>query len=64
MKELINEYKDQVKSLTEKVKDLTKELEDKDTKIKRQLILIEQKDSDLRQLQEKISTTKDTVNKL
>lgn len=64
MKELINEYKDQVKSLTEKVKELTKELEDKDTKIKRQLILIEQKDSDLRQLQEKISTTKDTVNKL
>tara|TARA_Y100000296_G_scaffold28286_1_gene32971 strand:- start:311 stop:508 length:198 start_codon:yes stop_codon:yes gene_type:complete len=63
-KEIINEYKDQVKSLTERIKELTKELDDKDAKIKRQLILLEQKDSDLRQLQEKISETKETVNKL
>ena len=63
-KEIINEYKDQVKSLTERIKELTKELDDKDAKIKRQLILLEQKDSDLRELKEKISETKETVNKL
>ena len=45
--ELINEYKDQVKTLTDKVKELTKELDDKDSKIKRQLILLEQKDKDI-----------------
>lgn len=63
-KEIINEYKDQVKSLTERIKELTKELDDKDAKIKRQLILLEQKDSDLKKLEEKISETKETVNKL
>ncbi len=63
-KEIINEYKDQVKSLSERIKELTKELDDKDAKIKRQLILLEQKDSDLRELKEKISETKETVNKL
>ncbi len=62
--ELINEYKDQVKSLGDKVKELSKELEDKDAKIKRQLILIEQKDSDILKLEEKIEKTKETVSKL
>ena len=50
--ELINEYKDQVKSLGDKEKELSKELEDKDAKIKRQLIVIEQKDSDILKLEE------------
>ena len=45
--DIINEYKDQVKTLTDKVKELTKELDDKDSKIKRQLILLEQKDKSL-----------------
>ena len=63
-KEIINEYKDQVKSLSERIKELTKELDDKDAKIKRQLILLEQKDSDLKVLEEKILETKETVNKL
>ena len=51
--ELINEYKDQVKTLTDKVKELTKELEDKDAKIKRQLILLEQKDQDIEKTRKK-----------
>ncbi len=63
-KEIINEYKDQVKSLTERIKELTKEVDDRDAKIKRQLILLEQKDSDLKVLEEKILETKETVNKL
>ena len=63
-KEIINEYKDQVKSLTERIKELTKEVDDRDAKIKRQLILLEQKDSDLKVLEEKIFETKETVNKL
>ena len=63
-KEIINEYKDQVKSLTERIKELTKEVDDRDAKIKRQLIILEQKDSDLKVLEEKILETKETVNKL
>jgi len=62
--DLINEYKDQVKSLTDKVKELTKQLEDKDAKIKRQLILIEQKDRDVENIKEKITETKEALNKL
>ena len=58
--ELINEYKDQVKSLTDKVKELTKELEDKDAKIKRQLILLEQKDQDIEKIKQKIDKTRGT----
>ena len=55
--ELINEYKDQVKSLGEKVEELSKQLKDKDSKIKRQLILLEQKDrevDDVKQILNKI----------
>ena len=63
-KEIINEYEDQVKSLTERIKELTKEVDDRDAKIKRQLIILEQKDSDLKVLEEKILETKETVNKL
>ena len=62
--ELINEYKDQVKSLGDKVKELSKELEDKDAKIKRQLILLEQKDQDIYDMKEKITKTKEELNKL
>ena len=60
--ELINEYKDQVKSLTDKVKEQAKELEDKDAKIKRQLILLEQKDQDIEKIKEKIDKTKEEKN--
>ena len=62
--ELINEYKDQVKSLGDKVKELSKQLEDKDAKIKRQLILLEQKDQDIYDMKEKITKTKEELNKL
>ena len=62
--ELINEYKDQVKTLTDKVKELTKELEDKDAKIKRQLILLEQKDQDIETIEKKITKTKEELSKL
>jgi len=62
--ELINEYKDQVKSLGEKVEELSKQLKDKDTKIKRQLILLEQKDKDLDDLKEKFDKLKGEINKL
>ena len=62
--ELINEYKDQVKSLGDKVKELYKQLEDKDAKIKRQLILLEQKDQDIYDMKEKITKTKEELNKL
>ena len=62
--ELINEYKDQVKSLGDKVKELSKQLEDKDAKIKRQLILLEQKDQDIDDMKEKITKTKEELNKL
>ena len=62
--ELINEYKDQVKSLGDKVKELSKQLEDKDAKIKRQLILLEQKDQDIYDMKETITKTKEELNKL
>ena len=62
--ELINEYKDQVKSLGEKVEELSKQLKDKDSKIKRQLILLEQKDKDLDDLKEKFDKLKGEINKL
>ena len=57
--ELINEYKDQVKTLTDKVKELTKELEDKDAKIKRQLILLEQKDKDIENIKKTLKEIKE-----
>ncbi len=62
--ELINEYKDQVKSLGDKVEELHKQLKDKDSKIKRQLILLEQKDKDLDDLKEKFDKLKGEINKL
>ena len=62
--ELINEYKDQVKSLGDKVEELFKQLKDKDSKIKRQLILLEQKDKDLDDLKEKFDKLKGEINKL
>ena len=62
--ELINEYKDQVKSLGDKVKELSKELEDKVAKIKRQLIILEQKDHDIEKMQKKITKTKEELSKL
>ncbi len=57
--ELINEYKDQVKTLTDKVKELTKELDDKDSKIKRQLILLEQKDKDIENIKKTLKEIKE-----
>jgi len=62
--ELINEYKDQVKSLGEKVEELSKQLKDKDSKIKRQLILLEQKDREVDDIKEKFDKLKEEIIKL
>lgn len=57
--ELINEYKDQVKSLGEKVEELSKQLKDKDSKIKRQLILLEQKDREVDEVKQILNKIKE-----